>query len=119
MVITCVQDKVAKTLRFKLVSDATIMKYLFVQAGRKFRKVLLILIAFLVAPPRSELEMYRRFPTATSASWASPSYQRLVFGHLRVDDCIDENQSIFEADAFLAGKERKKKQENSGEANLQ
>ena len=52
--------------------------------------------------------MYRRFPTAASASWASPSYQRLVFGHGRMADLIDEHQSTFEEDAFLAAKEKKK-----------
>ena len=52
--------------------------------------------------------MYRRFPTAASASWASSSYQRLVFGHGRMADFIDEHQSTFEADAFLAAKEKKK-----------
>ena len=39
VVITCAQDRpwVVKTLSFKLVSNAPIMKYLVVQAGRKFR----------------------------------------------------------------------------------
>ena len=40
------QDRVVKILRFKIVSNATIMKYLAVPAGRKFREVLFILNLF-------------------------------------------------------------------------
>ena len=37
VVITCAQDRVGKTMGFKLVSIVSIMKYLIAQAGRKFR----------------------------------------------------------------------------------
>ena len=62
----------------------------------------------MTGAPRLELERYRRFPTADSASWALASYQRLLFAISNPDAVIDANTSNYEAKAFLAVKEKRK-----------